>query len=82
MGTVDGRSYDGQLKYIIRDAMPLDSEHILKPIFSQLRYIHCAYYSLRSPDMAIFVSMTMTTMTTTRPITLPLAHARRVIILL
>ena len=83
VGTVDGRGYDGQLKYTICDACrPCHSIlSILKPVFSpNSTYSLCLQLAQvpRSPDLAIFVSTT-TTMTT-QPITLPLAHTCRVII--
>ena len=62
--------------------MPLDSERTEASFLPNSTYLLCLQLSQvpRSPDLAIFVSMT-TTMTT-RPITLPLAHACRVIIII
>ena len=55
MGTVDGRGYDGQLKYTICDACRLCHSNlsILKPIFHQNQHIHRAYNSLRCLDVEI-----------------------------
>ena len=52
---------------------------VLKPVLCQIRQLDSFYLQLaqvlRSPDLAIFMSMTMMT----EPITLPLAHAHGVI---
>ena len=60
--------------------MPLDSkltEASFLPNLTDLLLLQFAQMP-RCPDLAIFVS-TITTMTMTQPITLPLAHVRRVI---
>ena len=45
VGTADGRGYNGQQKYAICDACrPCHSIlSILKPVFRQIRQIHCTY---------------------------------------
>ena len=75
VGTVDGGSYDGQLKYTICDACrPC---HSILSVLKHFRQISLQLSHVpRCLDLANFVSMTTTT---TRPITLPLAHARGVI---
>ena len=56
VGTVDGRDYDGQLKYTICDTCrPYHSIlSTLKPVSCQLRQIHCTYQSLRCLDLKIW----------------------------
>ena len=54
---VDGRIYDGQLKYTIFDTCrPCHSIlSVLKPVFCQIRHIiHCAYNSVRCLDLQIW----------------------------
>ena len=55
MGTVDGRGYDGQLKYTICDACrPCHSNlSTLKPVFRRNQHFRRAYNSLRCLDVEI-----------------------------
>ena len=76
---VDGCGYDSQLKCTICEACRLYHSilSILDPEASfspKLRQIRCTFESLRCLNPKIWQFLLTMTTTTTRPITLPLAH--------